>query len=189
MKIVVGLGNPGERYAQSRHNVGFMVIDEIIRKYVASPHVNKKLGAILYYLDKERLLLKPQTFMNRSGGPVANIVRFYKIKPENVLVVHDDVDLAFGEIKKQFARGAAGHRGVESIMDSLKTDGFNRVRVGVGRPDPEVHGNLDLPAGRQELDAWVLQKFSGGEKEKLRQALQKAVDLIADWLKEEPPKN
>src|SRR3989337_2266046 len=157
MKLVVGLGNPGERYANTRHNVGFIVLDEIIKKYVASPHVNKKLGAILYSLDKERMLLKPQTFMNRSGGPVANIVRFYKIKPEDFLVIHDDVDLLFGEIRSQFARGSAGHRGVDSIIDSLGTEKLNRVRVAIGRPNPAVVGEM-------ETEAWVLQKFSEEEE-------------------------
>lgn len=175
MKLVVGLGNPGERYAQTRHNVGFLVLDEIIKKYVASPQVNKKLGAILYSLDKERLLLKPQTFMNRSGGPVANIVRFYKIATENLLVVHDDVDLSFGEIKHQFARGSAGHRGVDSIIDSLGTEKFSRVRVGVGRPDLAV-------AGEMETDAWVLQKFSKEEEKKLREIVSRSVELVVNWL-------
>ena len=173
MKLVVGLGNPGEKYAQTRHNTGFMVLDEIIKRYVASSHVNKKLGAILYFLDKERLLLKPQTFMNRSGGPVANIVRFYKIAPENLLVIHDDVDLTFGDIKHQFARGSAGHKGVESIVESLGTSKFNRIRVGIGRPPVPM-----------ETDSFVLQKFSEEEKEKLQEIVSKAVGMIVSWLKE-----
>ncbi len=171
MKLVVGLGNPGERYASTRHNVGFLVLDEIIKKYVASPHVNKKLGAILYFLDKERLLLKPQIFMNRSGGPVANIVRFYKIKPEDLLVVHDDVDLEFGDIKHQFAKGSAGHKGVDSIIESLGTDEFNRVRVGIGRPTTPM-----------EVDSWVLQKFSGEEIKKLHNIITRTVEVIINWL-------
>ena len=176
MKLVVGLGNPGERYANTRHNIGFLVLDEIIKKYVVSPRVNKKLGAILYSLDKERLLLKPQTFMNRSGGPVINIIRFYKINPENVLVIHDDVDLSFGEIRNQFARGSAGHRGVDSIIESLGTEEFNRVRIGVGRPDPATNRGM-------ETDAWVLQKFSKEEEKTLPEIVQKAVRVVIDWLK------
>lgn len=181
MKIVVGLGNPGERYAKTRHNVGFMVLDWLIKKYVATPQSNKKLGAILYSLDKERILLKPQTFMNSSGGPIANIVRFYKIKPEGLLIAHDDVDLPFGEVRQQFARGSAGHRGVQSIIDSLGTEGFNRVRIGVGRPRS--------PDGEMmETDAYVLQKFSEGEGE-VFSLVQKAADMVSSWLKERPPKN
>ena len=181
MKLVVGLGNPGERYAKTRHNVGFMVLDKLIKKYVATPQSNKKLGAILYSLDKERMLIKPQTFMNSSGGPVANIVRFYKIKPESLLIVHDDVDLLFGEVKQQFARGSAGHRGVQSIIDSLGTEGFNRVRIGVGRPYSSV-------GEKMETDAYVLQKFTEGEGE-VTTLIQKSADIVSNWLKERPPKN
>ena len=106
MKIVVGLGNPGERYAKTRHNIGFLVIEEILKKYAASPHVSKKLQSILYFLDKKRILVKPQTFMNASGRAVNRVVNFYKVKPAGLLVVHDDVDLEFGEIKHQFGKGA-----------------------------------------------------------------------------------
>ena len=173
MKLVVGLGNPGERYAKTRHNIGFMVLDEIIKKYVASPHVNKKLGAILYSLDKERRLLKPQTFMNSSGGPVANIVRFYKIEPADLCVIHDDVDIDFSKIKLQFGKSSAGHRGVQSIIDKLGTDEFTRVRVGVGRP-PE----------KMETDAYVLQKFSNEEKNQLQEVLLRSMQAVISWLAE-----
>lgn len=181
MKLVVGLGNPGERYAKTRHNVGFMVLDKLIKKYVATPQSNKKLGAILYSLDKERMLIKPQTFMNSSGGPVANIVRFYKIKPEGLLIVHDDVDLPFGEVRQQFARGSAGHRGVQSIIDSLGTEGFNRVRIGVGRPYSPI-------GEKMETDAYVLQKFTEGGGE-VTTLIQKSADIVSNWLTENPPKN
>ena len=173
MKLVVGLGNPGKRYANTRHNVGFMVLDEIIKKYVASPHANKKLGAIIYSLDKKRMLLKPQTFMNRSGGAVANIVRFYKIKPEDILVVHDDVDLVFGEIRHQFSRGSAGHGGVESIVEKLGTADFNRTRIGIGRPN-----------GKMEIDTYVLQNFMDEEKKELESILSKAMEVVIEWLEE-----
>ena len=171
MKIVVGLGNPGERYAKTRHNIGFMILDEIIKKYVVSPKTNKKLGAILYNLDRERVLLKPTTFMNSSGGPVANMVKFYKLEPESLLVVHDDVDLEFGQIKLQFGKSSAGHRGVQSIIDKLGTDEFTRVRVGVGRPIEKM-----------ETDAYVLQRFSTGEKEELATTLKEATKTVVDWL-------
>ena len=171
MKLVVGLGNPGEKYAKTRHNIGFMILDEIIKKYIVSPKTNKKLGAILYNLDKERVLLKPTTFMNSSGGPVANMVRFYKLDPDKLLVVHDDVDLAFGQVKIQFGKSSAGHRGVQSIINKLGTDEFTRVRVGVGRP-PE----------RMETDAYVLQRFSAGEKGDLEEVLKSVTKIIVDWL-------
>ena len=158
-----------------------MVLDKLIKKYVATPQSNKKLGAILYSLDKERMLIKTQTFMNSSGGPVANIVRFYKIKPESLLIVHDDVDLPFGEVKQQFARGSAGHKGVQSIIDSLGTEGFNRVRIGVGRPYSPI-------GEKMETDAYVLQRFTEGEEE-VTTLIQKSADIVSNWLTENPPKN
>ena len=174
MKLVVGLGNPGEKYAGTRHNVGFMVIDEIITTYVASPKYNKKFEAITYTLDRNRIIAKPQTFMNASGKSVNRLVNFYKIKPEGLLVVHDDVDLDFGQIKHQFARGAAGHKGVQSIIEALGSDGFHRVRIGIGRPD--------LPADL-DTDKWVLQKFSEDHDE-VQGLIKKAAEVTVNWLKE-----
>ena len=173
MKIVVGLGNPGEKYAHTRHNVGFTVVDEILKDYVAGPKYNKKFEAIIYSLDKNRLLIKPQTFMNISGKTVNRFVNFYKIKPEELLIVHDDVDLEFGEIKHQFGRGAAGHKGVQSIVDSLGSDQFNRVRIGIGRPKDST-----------EVEKWVLQGFSE-DKKKVDELIKKATEITVNWLKEE----
>jgi len=173
MKIVVGLGNPGEKYAHMRHNVGFMVVDEILKDYVAGPKYNKKFEAIIYSLDKDRLLAKPQTFMNISGKTVNRVVNFFKIKPEDLLIVHDDVDLEFGEIKHQFGRGAAGHKGVQSIVDSLGSDQFNRVRIGIGRPKDST-----------EVEKWVLQGFSE-DKKKVDELIKKATEITVNWLKEE----
>jgi len=175
MKVVVGLGNPGQKYTNNRHNVGFMVVDEILKLYAASPHVSKKLQAILYFLDKKRVLVKPQTFMNLSGRSVNRIVNFYKVKPESLLVVHDDVDLEFGEIKHQFGRGAAGHRGVESAIGALGSDQFGRIRVGVGRPPPA--------GGQVEIEDWVLQNFSENPDEVAR-LIERASEVVINWLKE-----
>lgn len=174
MKIAVGLGNPGEKYAGSRHNIGFAVIDEILNDYVAGPRFNKKFDSITYSLDKNRLLLKPQAFMNLSGKAVNRVVNFYKVKAEDLMVIHDDVDLDFGEIKHQFGRGAAGHKGVQSIIDSLGSDQFNRVRIGVGRSETGM-----------DVDKWVLQKFSE-DKDKVKDLLKKATEITINWLKEKP---
>ena len=171
MKLVVGLGNPGQKYVQNRHNVGFMVIDRILGEYSASPHASKKLQSISYFLDKKRILVKPQTFMNLSGRAVNRVVNFYKVKPEDLLVVHDDVDLEFGEVKHQFCRGAAGHRGVESIVEALGSEKFARVRIGVGRPSTQM-----------DIDKWVLQNFSEdpGEVAKL---IERASEVVINWIK------
>lgn len=172
MKVVVGLGNPGQKYVNNRHNVGFMVVDKILGQYSASPKASKKLQSIIYFLDKNRVLVKPQTSMNLSGRAVNRVVNFYKVKPEGLLVVHDDVDLEFGEVKHQFARGAAGHRGVESIIEALGSEKFGRVRIGVGRPSAQM-----------DIDKWVLQNFSEntGDVQKL---IERAGEVVINWLKE-----
>jgi len=171
MKIVVGLGNPGEKYAKTRHNVGFLVIEEILKSYAAGPHISKKLQAILYFLDKKRILIKPQTFMNASGRAVNRVVNFYKVKPSGLLVVHDDVDLEFGDIKHQFGKGSAGHKGVESVIESLGSDQFARVRVGIGRPDTPI-----------EVEDFVLQNFSEDKKE-VQGLIERAAEVVINWLK------
>ena len=177
MKLVVGLGNPGEKYARTRHNVGFLVIEEILKKYAASPHVSKKLQSILYFLDKKRILVKPQTFMNASGRAVNRVANFYKVKPNDLLVVHDDVDLEFGDIKHQFGRGAAGHKGVESVIEALGSDQFGRVRIGIGRPTTA----MDLPAGEVGIEEWVLLKFSEDQHE-VQNLLERTAEVVINWL-------
>ena len=174
MKLVVGLGNPGKKYARNRHNVGLMVLDEIIKTYVVSPHINKKFEAILYFLDKNRLLVKPQAFINDSGRAVKKIINFYKIELKDFLVVHDDVDLKFGQIRLQFARGSAGHKGVESVIEELGSVEFNRVRIGIGRPS--------LAAGPMETDDWVLQDFS--QTEEIQTLVEETSEVVINWLKE-----
>ncbi|HEX7455922.1 MAG TPA: aminoacyl-tRNA hydrolase [Candidatus Nanoarchaeia archaeon] len=172
MKVVVGLGNPGEKYTRNRHNVGFMVADEILKQYAVSPHVSKRLQSILYFLDKKRILVKPQAFMNLSGRAVNRVVNFYKVKPHDLLVVHDDVDLEFGEIKHQFARGAAGHRGVGSIIEALGSEKFGRVRIGIGRPSTQI-----------DIDKWVLQDFSENPGD-IAKLIERASEVVVNWLKD-----
>jgi PTH1 family peptidyl-tRNA hydrolase len=173
MKVVVGLGNPGRKYVTNRHNVGFMVIDKILGQYSASPHASKKLQSIIYFLDKNRVLVKPQTFMNLSGRAVNRAVNFYKVKPEGLLVVHDDVDLEFGEVKHQFGRGAAGHKGAESVIEALGSDQFGRVRIGIGRPSNQI-----------DIDKWVLQNFSEDPSD-VAKLIERASEVAVNWLRED----
>lgn len=177
MKVVVGLGNPGQTYANTRHNIGFTVVDEILKTYHGSPQYNKKFEAIIYSLDKDRLLVKPQTSMNVSGKSVNRIVNFYKVKPEDLLVVHDDVDLEFGDIRHQFGKSSAGHNGVQSVIDAVGSEKFGRVRIGIGRPHPQV-------GGRQEIDKWVLQNFSENTVD-VAKLIERASEVVINWLKEE----
>src|SRR5215212_10795305 len=133
--LVVGLGNPGREYARHRHNAGWMVLDELARRHDAS-WKGKFSGRLAELrLDGHRVaLLKPETFMNESGRSVAEAVRFYKLEPDAVLVVHDEGDLDLGRLQARKGGGLAGHNGLRSIAQQLKTPEFMRLRIGVGRP-------------------------------------------------------
>ena len=156
MKLIVGLGNPGEKYKKQRHNVGFMILDQFAKEENLSWEDNSKLKSKMVKL-KDTFLMKPQTFMNNSGDAVSLVSHFYKISPEDITVIHDDVDLPFGEIKNQFNIGPAGHHGVEDIILKLGTKEFNRIRGGIGRPE-----NADIP-----VDEYVLMDFSDDEISKV----------------------
>ena len=134
--LVAGLGNPGRGYARTRHSVGFMVCDELARRYDASWRSKFSADVAEIRLDDRRLaLLKPQTFMNQSGRAVAAAVRFFKVPAESLLVVHDEVDLEPGRLQARAGGGLAGHNGLRSIAQHLKTQEFLRLRIGVGRPE------------------------------------------------------
>jgi len=153
MRLVVGLGNPGARYARNRHNVGFMAIDAIARRHGVSGFRNRFKGEIGEgsISGERRLLLKPQTFMNDSGESVAETARFFKLLPSEIVVIHDEIDLRPGKLRVKCGGGTAGHKGLRSI-DSLIGAEFWRVRIGVGHPGTK---ELVLP--------YVLQNFPSEE--------------------------
>ena len=133
--LVVGLGNPGREYASNRHNVGRMIVDELARRHGGSwkGKFSGQLAEIR--VDGHKIgLLKPETYMNASGGPVGAAARFFKVEPESVLVVHDEGDFDLGRLQARLGGGLAGHNGLRSIAQHLKTQDFLRLRVGVGRP-------------------------------------------------------
>jgi PTH1 family peptidyl-tRNA hydrolase len=136
MKLFVGLGNPGDQYAHHRHNVGFMVLEAIASRHRASNWLRKWQGRVAEVtLGTERvLLLMPQTFMNLSGHAVAEAARFHKIPPADIVVFHDELDLAPGKVRVKLGGGVAGHNGLRSIRDSLGTPDYRRVRIGIGHP-------------------------------------------------------
>jgi PTH1 family peptidyl-tRNA hydrolase len=146
--LVVGLGNPGREYAGQRHNVGWMVVDELARRHGASwkGKFNGRLAELR--LDGHRVaLLKPETFMNDSGRSVGAAARFYKLEPDAILVIHDDIDLDNGRLQARRGGGLAGHNGLRSIASQLKSPDFLRLRVGVGRPgrgDPRTPADYVL---------------------------------------------
>lgn len=144
MKLIVGLGNPGIHYAKTRHNLGFMAVDALARNAsfdCGTWKMNKKLNAkIAQSADRKTLLLKPQTFMNESGRSTQAALRFFKLQPNDLWVIHDDLDLTFGSYKIQQGRGSAGHNGIESIFTCLATRDFTRVRIGVANDERRIKG-------------------------------------------------
>ncbi len=161
MKLVVGLGNPGETFQQNRHNVGFMYLDFIVSKRGVEFKYDKKYNAeIAQYThsNHDYFLIKPQTFMNDSGQSVGQIARFYKIPSESIVVIHDDLDIAFGEYKTQLGRGPKGHNGIISVADHLSTEQFWRVRVGVDARNADY---------KQAGEEYVLANFMPAEKNTL----------------------
>jgi len=173
--LIVGLGNPGRKYARNRHNVGFRCVD-----YLASAHdlpLNRRqkqasiaLGPILQH---PVVLAKPRTFMNRSGGPVAALVHFYRVPLDRLLVVYDDLDLPPGTTRLRPSGGSGGHRGMRSIIDQLGSREFPRLRVGIGRPP-----------GRMDPSDYVLQNLSEEEEIVLTRTLERAGAAIEAWLSE-----
>ncbi|HYK07866.1 MAG TPA: aminoacyl-tRNA hydrolase, partial [Candidatus Eisenbacteria bacterium] len=146
MKLIVGLGNPGEKYEKTRHNVGFMVLDQFLKDFESTKDTvwtdSKKFKADIAEIswqplhgEAEKVLLaKPKTYMNNSGMAVSLLAKFYKVKPEDVWVIHDDVDFPVGSLRIRFGGGVAGHRGLESILEVFPKGDFWRFRCGIGRP-------------------------------------------------------
>jgi PTH1 family peptidyl-tRNA hydrolase len=158
--LVGGLGNPGREYARTRHNVGFMVCDELARRHGASFRSRFSGDLAELRLDGRRIaLLKPQTYMNESGRSIGAAVRFFKLPPDRLLVLHDEVDLDPGRLQARLGGGLAGHNGLRSIAQHLKTQEFLRLRIGVGRPtrgDPRPVADFVLSPFDELVDVEAL---------------------------------
>lgn len=174
--LVVGLGNPGPTYAGNRHNVGHMVLDVLAGRAGATFSAHKaraavaeaRLGVLPGGAPGPRVLLaKPSTYMNTSGGPVAGLAQYFGIDPDHVIVVHDEVDIPFGDIKLKSGGGEGGHNGLRDITKALGTRDYVRVRAGVGRPP-----------GRMDTADYVLKDFSGAEAKELPFLLDDAADAV-----------
>ena len=155
MLLLVGLGNPGPKYEQNRHNIGFMAVDEIVRRHSFASFKAKFQGLIADgTLEGDKgLALKPTTFMNESGRSVGEAMRFYKLSPGDVVVLHDELDLAFGKVRARVGGGLAGHNGLRSIAQYIGPD-FRRVRIGIGHPGDKtrVHGHVLSDFPKSEID-------------------------------------
>ena len=177
MKLIVGLGNPGQKYILTRHNIGFLALDALLKQLSPSGSFKtenqfKSQICKLKWQGQDLLLVKPQTYMNLSGEAVQPIMNFYRIERPDLLVVHDDVDLPFGEFRFHIRRGAGGQNGVKNIHQMLGTDDYARLKMGVGRPaDP-----------RYSVADYVLGNFNEPE-DSLAQFLSDGLDAIEYWIK------
>lgn len=186
MKIIIGLGNPGKEYENTRHNVGFFFADKIKNQWhFPEFEMNKKLNSEISEFipsasrglpagrqgSQKILLVKPQTFMNLSGSAVKNILDFYKLTPDDIIVIHDDLDIAIGKYKVATDSSSAGHNGVQNLIEKLGTQKFKRIRIGIGAEDKTSEPDAHLPrqSCQQAAEAgdFVLQKFSPEELEKI----------------------
>ena len=178
--LVVCLGNPGDKYENTRHNVGFMVADELAeRKSIPVQRLKfKALTNTTQLGGAQVLLMKPVTYMNLSGEAVRQAADFYKVPPEHVLVVSDDVSLPVGRLRIRRGGSAGGHNGLKSIIQQLGTDQFPRLKVGVGeKPHPDY-----------DLADWVLGKFVGEDKKAIDAAIKRAADAVECYIQDGPDK-
>lgn len=188
MKVIIGLGNPGEKYDKTRHNIGFMVLDQLLKNYETvketvwhdEPKFKADITELLWQPKKGKaekvLLVKPKTYMNNSGMAVNLITSFYKVLSTDLWVVHDDADLKLGAIRIRRGGGSAGHRGIESILEHITDGNFWRVRLGIGRPEEE--------ASVKGIDGFVLGEFTHQEHSKVRELIPHAAKAIEDGLEE-----
>lgn len=191
MKLVVGLGNPGEKYAHVRHNLGFMVVDELGKKIDGGKwkmgvedgrwKLDKKFKSQILRCaqDDNLILVKPQTYMNNSGMAVKLLAAYFNIAPEDIIIIHDDLDLPLAKIKVRLGGAAAGHHGVESIIETLKTDKFIRIRLGIGNLK-----TLGAETKKQSIgtEKFVLEPFEHSELPQVKHMVKQALKALETLL-------
>lgn len=192
MKLIVGLGNPGKKYEKTRHNLGFMIVDELARKWTKGEVEWKKSEKFSSYTLNPNpispkdasfaytLIVKPQTFMNGSGQAVKRLSTVYSLQStEDIWVIHDDVDIQLGKLKIRMGGAAAGHHGVESIINELGTDKFLRFRLGIGHP----HRGADA-----QVEKYVLREFDINEKTEVKHLIKQTIQAVEVAIKDGPEK-
>lgn len=174
VKLIIGLGNPGKPYEHTRHNIGFDVIDELANRWNAPLNQSKFNGmyASVHRPEGKVILLKPLTYMNLSGESVRPLMDYFDIDLEDIIVIYDDLDLETGKLRLRAKGSAGGHNGIKSLIQHLRTQEFNRIRVGVNRP----------PAGMKVAD-YVLSKFSKEDQPVVKEAIDKSCDAVEMALK------
>lgn len=167
--LVVGLGNPGPQYAGNRHNAGFMVVDELAARLGARFKVHKARAEVVEgrVAGAPAVLAKPLSYMNLSGGPVKALAAFYKVEPERIIVIHDELDIPYGALRAKLGGGDNGHNGLKSITKALETRDYLRIRFGIGRPP-----------GRMDPADYVLRDFATAERKDLPFLVDRAADMV-----------
>ena len=175
MYIIAGLGNYPKEYDLTRHNIGFMCVDNFVQKYNAEFKTQSKFkaeAATIDFNNEKLLVIKPLTYMNLSGDAVQKAASFYKVEPQNIFVIYDDISLELGKFRFRAAGSDGGHNGIKSVIQNLGTDKFPRLKVGIG-PQPDF----------MKSEAFVLQKFSKDQSELLNKVVLKSVEATEDFLK------
>jgi PTH1 family peptidyl-tRNA hydrolase len=171
--LVAGLGNPGDQYAATRHNVGQMVIDQLVKRHSIKLASHKSRTHIAAYklgvgIDAHQIILaKSQSYMNETGGPLKALANFYSVEPENIIVLHDELDIGFAAIRTKLGGGDNGHNGLKSMTSAFNTPDYYRVRLGIGRP-----------MGQQDPADFVLKQFSKEEKKDLDEFIERGADVV-----------
>lgn len=194
-ELIVGLGNPGKKYEGTRHNVGWLVVERLASQMVNGQWLmNKRLQSLIISHQSLIVLAKPTVFMNESGKAVRKLLKHFKVKPANLWVVHDDIDLPLGRVKIKVGGGAAGHHGVESIIEEIGSREFVRIKLGIGRPGRSGKcemGNAkwEMGSGKWEMrgkvvERFVLEKFAEEEGSVVEKMVERAVEVIKLGLEE-----
>ena len=171
--LVAGLGNPGDQYAATRHNVGQMVIDQLVKRHSIKLASHKSRTHIAAYklgvgIDAHQIILaKSHSYMNETGGPIKALANFYSIQPENIIVLHDELDIGYSVIRSKLGGGDNGHNGLKSMTSAFDTPDYYRVRLGIGRP-----------MGQQDPADFVLKQFSKEEKKDLEEFIERGADVV-----------
>jgi len=174
LKVIAGLGNPGEKYAYTRHNIGFMVISELADRFkINSSYKFDGLIGDFFFGGEKIIIFQPMKYMNKSGQPIYKVLDYFGIEPEDLLIIHDDLDLELGSMRFKQNGGSGGHNGIKSIINNLGTDNFKRLKIGIGRPSK----NIPVPD-------FVLTTFKGEEKDVSEKVVKDAASAVELMLKE-----
>lgn len=188
MKLIVGLGNPGGKFEYTRHNIGFMVVERLVKdKFSLLPSLKawKKEEKFLSEICKsdDYIVAKPQTYMNLAGLAVAKLANFYKVNTSDILVIHDDIDLPIGKIRIRVGGASAGHHGIDSIIKNLGESDFVRFRLGIGKGKLDIPHTADHNLHRREVEKFVVSPFrdsEGGDVKKLIKNAVEAIEIVLD---------